>query len=66
MASISQKRIFVTRASHTIKGRVVSEKASRENLWENPPEVTPAMKRTIEQFKQRFTSNQQWDGDFSL
>lgn len=66
MDTVSPKKIFIPRASHNIKGKVVAETASRENLWENPPEVTPAMKRAIQQFKQRFNSNQQWDGDFSL
>lgn len=66
MATIFQKKFFISRASHSIKGRVAPEAGSQENLWENPPEVTPAMKRAIQHFKQRFNSNQQWDGDFSL
>lgn len=33
------------------------------NLWENPPEATPAMKRAIRTFKARF-KDEPWDGCF--
>lgn len=37
-----------------------------ENLWQNPSPATEAMKKAIEQVKNKFTIDQQWDGDFYL
>ncbi len=69
MATISQRQIVILRASRSIKSvasRVLAERRIEENLWENPPEATSAMKRTIEQLKGRFNKNEPWDGDFDL
>lgn len=69
MAIIPQKQPVILKDSRRLKssaGQVAPEIRNRENLWENHPEVTPAMKQAIQQFKDRFNSNEQWDGDFSL
>ena len=69
MATISQRQIVILRASRSIKsvaGRVLAERRNEENLWENPPEGTLAMKRTIEQLKGRFNKNEPWDTNFEL
>ena len=69
MATTSRKQKVILRASRSIKtfvGRVLVERRNEENLWENPPEATPAMKRAIEQLKGRFNKNEPWDGDFDL
>lgn len=44
----------------------ITVKRDEENLWENPPEATPAMKRAIQYFQGRLDSNEPWDGSFSL
>jgi len=36
-----------------------------ENLWENPPEATEAMKKAIKTVKNTFNINEQWDGEFN-
>lgn len=69
MATISQRQIVILRASRSIKsvaGRVLAERRNEENLWENPPEATLAMKRTIEQLNGRFNKNKPWDTNFEL
>lgn len=69
MATTSRRQKVILRAARSIKyvpGRVLTERRNEENLWENPPEATPAMKRVIEQLKGRFNKNKPWDGDFDL
>ena len=69
MATISQRQIVILKASRSIKsvaGRVLAERRNEENLWENPPEATLAMKRTIKQLKGRFNKNEPWDTNFEL
>jgi hypothetical protein len=41
-------------------------RGQEENLWENPPEATSAMKQAVQQFKDRVKNNEQWDGTFFL
>ncbi len=59
--SVTPKNTFIFTTDQVAAGM-----QNKENLWENPPEATPAMKQAIQQFKDRFNSNEQWDGDFSL
>jgi hypothetical protein len=37
-----------------------------ENLWENPLPATKAMKKAIQQVKNKFNIDEVWDGDFYL
>ena len=67
MATISRRQKVFLRASQSIKfvaGRLLAGRRNEDNLWENPPEATPIMKRAIEQLKSRFNKNEPWDGDF--
>lgn len=69
MATISHKQTVIFKNLSRIKivaSRVLRVSHDRENLWENPPEATLAMKQAIKPFKEKFKSNEQWDGTFSL
>lgn len=69
MATISHKQTNIFKNLSRIKivaSRVLGESHNQENLWENPPEATPAMKQAIKPFKEKFKSNEQWDGTFFL
>ena len=69
MATISQRQIVILRVSRSIKSfasRVLAERRIEENLRENPPEATLAMKRTMEQLNGRFNKNKPWDINFEL
>jgi uncharacterized membrane protein YkoI len=38
----------------------------KEDLWENPLPATKAMKKAIQQVKNKFNIDEVWDGDFYL
>ncbi|MDV3002641.1 MAG: hypothetical protein N5P05_004296 (plasmid) [Chroococcopsis gigantea SAG 12.99] len=45
----------------------VEQDDDNEVFWQNLPEATPAMKRSIEHFKERVKNNNEpWDAGFTL
>jgi hypothetical protein len=69
MNTISDQGVPSRRYSPNIKSsgsQLLRIRQQEINLWENPPEASPAMKQAISKFKDRVKNNEKWDGNFSL
>ncbi|WP_041622754.1 hypothetical protein [Phormidium nigroviride] len=51
--------------SQLSKATIQKQRASSQNLWDNPPPASEELKLTVAEFKDKYDRSEPWDGDFA-